>query len=142
MGSHGYRRLQRWKSGFVALLDVWEYSEFIGQRLGLEESRGAHNGGGHALPPGRAFRPCGHLVALLTSCPSLLVVFWSKKNICEGFIPFRLRLVLLFCETQKQGKNRNWNWALDQYVSPKNSIKSCQKYMKVVEYWNGTIKNY
>ena len=25
---------------------------------------------------------------------------------------------------------------------PKNSIKSCQKYMKVVEYWHGTIKNY
>ena len=25
---------------------------------------------------------------------------------------------------------------------PKNSIKSCQKYMKVVEYWHGKIKNY
>ena len=24
---------------------------------------------------------------------------------------------------------------------PKNSIKSFQKYMKVVEYWHGTIKN-
>ena len=34
------------------------------------------------------------------------------------------------------------HWALDQYVSPKNSIKSCQKYMKVVEYWHGTIENY
>ena len=32
--------------------------------------------------------------------------------------------------------------ALDQYVSPKNSIKSCQKYIKVVEYWHGTSKNY
>ena len=31
---------------------------------------------------------------------------------------------------------------LDQYVSPKNSIKSFQKYMKVEEYWHGTIKNY
>ena len=31
---------------------------------------------------------------------------------------------------------------MDQYVSPKNSIKSCQKYMKVVEYWHETIKNY
>ena len=36
----------------------------------------------------------------------------------------------------------NWHWALDQYVSPKNNIESCQKYMKVVEYWHGTIKNY
>ena len=25
---------------------------------------------------------------------------------------------------------------------PKNSIKSCQKYMKLEEYWHGTIKNY
>ena len=25
---------------------------------------------------------------------------------------------------------------------PKNSLKSCQKYVKVVEYWHGTIKNY
>ena len=25
---------------------------------------------------------------------------------------------------------------------PKNSIKSCQKYMKVIEYWHETIKNY
>ena len=25
---------------------------------------------------------------------------------------------------------------------PKNSIKSCQKNVKVVEYWHGTIKNY
>ena len=29
-----------------------------------------------------------------------------------------------------------------QYVSPKNCIKSYQKYVKVVEYWHGTIKNY
>ena len=25
---------------------------------------------------------------------------------------------------------------------PKNSIKSCQRNMKVVEYWHGIIKNY
>ena len=25
---------------------------------------------------------------------------------------------------------------------PKNSIESCPKYMKVVEYWHETIKNY
>ena len=27
-------------------------------------------------------------------------------------------------------------------LAPKNSIESCQKYVKVVEYWHGTIKNY
>ena len=43
---------------------------------------------------------------------------------------------------KKHATNRNMLWAHDQYVSPKNSIKSFQKYMKVVEYWHGTIKNY
>ena len=53
---------------------------------------------------GRTLRPCDRLVAPPTSSPSPLVVFWSKKNHCEGFIPFGLRLVFLFRETQKQGK--------------------------------------
>ena len=46
-----------------------------------------------------------------------------------------------FLRNIKHATDRNWHWALDQYVSPKNSTKSCQKYMKVVEYWYGTIKN-
>ena len=29
MGSHGYRRLQRWKSGFEALLDVFRVHGYI-----------------------------------------------------------------------------------------------------------------
>ena len=47
-----------------------------------------------------------------------------------------------FLQNIKHAINRKWHWALDQYVSPKNIIKSCQKYMKVEEYWHGTIKNY
>ena len=47
-----------------------------------------------------------------------------------------------FLQNIKHVTNRNSHSALDQYVSPKNSIKSCQKYMKVEEYWHGTIKNY
>ena len=43
---------------------------------------------------------------------------------------------------QKHATNKKWHWALDQYVSPKNNIKSCQKFMKVEEYRNETIKNY
>ena len=50
-------------------------------------------------------------------------------------------LVWIFCEIKTCNK-QELRWALDQYVSPKNSIKSCQKYMKVVEYWHGTNKNY
>ena len=62
---------------------------------------------------GCALRPCVRLMPPPTSSPSLLVVFQSKKNHCEGFIPFGLRLVFLFCETQRQGKkNKNWHWAL------------------------------
>ena len=29
MGSHGYSRLRRWKSGFVALLDVFRVQGYI-----------------------------------------------------------------------------------------------------------------
>ena len=57
--------------------DIWEY---IGERIRLRGSWGAHKGGGRAL------HPCGRLVAPPTSSPSLLVVFWSKKNHREGFI--------------------------------------------------------
>ena len=67
---------------------------------------------GRAYPPGRALLPRGRLVASLTSSPSLLVSFWSKKDHRESFIPFGLHLVFLFRETLKQAKNRNWHWAL------------------------------
>ena len=43
---------------------------------------------------------------------------------------------------KKQAENRNWHWALDQYVSPKNHIKCCQKYVEIVGYWHETMKNY
>ena len=80
---------------------VWGYVwEYIGAEISSGSARGAHKGGGRAL------HPCGCLVAPPTSSPSLLVVFWSKKNHCEGFIPFGLRLVFFFCETQKQGKKQ------------------------------------
>ena len=35
-----------------------------------------------------------------------------RKSRSRSFIPFGLRLVFLFCEAKKQGKNRNWHWAL------------------------------
>ena len=63
--------------------------------------------GGWARPLPRAL-----LVYLLTCTPSLLYCFLSKNNFSEGFIPFGLCLIFLFCETLKQGKNRNWHWAL------------------------------
>ena len=83
---------------------VWEY---IGEETRSGRARGAHKGGGTPYPPRRALRPCGRLMAPLTSSPTLLAVFWSKKNHREGFIPFGLRLVFLFREAQKQGKSIN-----------------------------------
>ena len=53
MGSHGYRRLRRWKSGFVALLDVFRVQEYI-YIYAKEVRRWSHEGGGRAQGGRRA----------------------------------------------------------------------------------------
>ena len=68
---------------------------YIGERSRSGEPRGAHEGGGRALDPR------GHLVASLTSTPSLLDCVCSKNDPHEGFIPFGFYLIFLFCETLK-----------------------------------------
>ena len=96
MGSHGYRRLRRWKSGFVAPLDVfWGIWVYIGGRSRSVELRGAHEGGE------RASLPRGLLIDFLASTPSPLDHVCSKNNSLEGFILFGFRLIFLFCETLK-----------------------------------------
>ena len=55
---------------------------------------------------GHALCPCGRLVAFLTSTPSSLDVFWSKKNHRKSFILFGLHLIFLFCNTLKQEKKQ------------------------------------
>ena len=90
---------------------------------------------------GRAPLPRGplrHRIALILLPKSHK---YSKK-ISVSFYPIWNPFDMGFLQNKKHATNRNWHWALDQYVSPKNSIKSFQKYMKVVEYWHGTIKNY
>ena len=92
-------------------LMVWEYLGIYSAKIrvgGLP--RGPQAKG--TPPLGCALRGCGSLVTLLALSPNLLGVFWSKKNHREIFIPFGLRLIFLFCKTQKQGKNGNWHWAL------------------------------
>ena len=61
---------------------------------------------------GGALPSRGRLGCFLTCTPSPLDHVRSKNNSPEGFIPFGLCLIFLFCETLKQGKNRNWHWAL------------------------------
>ena len=72
--------------------------------------------------------PLGHRLALI---PLPKIHTYSKKisvGIYLIWTPFDMDLLT----NKKHATNRNWHWALDQYVSPKNNIKSCQKYMKVV----------
>ena len=58
------------------------------------ELRGAHEGGGHVLPPRRALLPRGFIVASPTSTPSLLDCFWSKKDHREGWTLFGIPFLL------------------------------------------------
>ena len=102
---------------------------------------------GHQPPYGVATRVRGAPPASWAPRASSCVVFTSQKShifqkISVCFYPVWSLFDMDFLRNKKHATNRNWHWALNQYVSPKNSIKSCQKYMKVVEYWHGTIKNY
>ena len=90
--------MEKWFCGSSGCF--WGIRVYIGKRIRSGQLRGAHEVGERAL------HPCGRLVALPTCNPSLLGVFLSKKNHREGFIPFGLRLVFLFYETQKQGKKQ------------------------------------
>ena len=88
------------------LLGFWNLCLFIGQGRrsgGQEVNEGATSPRG--APPGRPLA-CRLLEGLLTWTPSLVGVFWSKKNHRGSFIRFGLRLIFLFCETQKQGKTQ------------------------------------
>ena len=100
MGSHGYRRLRRWKVFSWMPMVVWGYLGIYRQKNQVRRVTAGPQGWGRAL------HPCGRLVASLTCTPSPLDVFWSKKNHRESFIPFGLRLVFLFCETLKQAKKQ------------------------------------
>ena len=82
---------------------IWVY---IGGRSRSVELREAHEGGG------RASLPRGRLVASLTSTPSLLDCVCSKNGSPEGFIPFGLRLIFLFCETLKWAKKQQFGLGL------------------------------
>ena len=101
---------------------------------------------GHQPPYGVATR--AQCTPLTLVGPSGIVSHWfhfSKypyipKKISVSFYPVWTLFDMDFLWNKKHATNSNWHWALDQYVRPKNSIKSCQKYVKVVEYWHGIIK--
>ena len=80
------------------LQGMWIY---IGGRSRSVEPRGAHNGGVRAQGGRHAPLLRGFLVGCLTSTPSPLDHVCSKNHVPEGFIPFGLNLIFLFCGTLK-----------------------------------------
>ena len=63
---------------------------------------------------------------LYGSYPPILVIDSSKISSVRFYLiwtPFDMDIL----RNQKHATDTNWHWALDQYVSPKNNIKSCQK---------------
>ena len=77
---------------------IWVY---IGGRSTSVELRGDREGGCAPTTPGRTLLPRGLLASFLMSTPSSLDHVCSKNNSPEGFIPFGLHLIFLFCETLK-----------------------------------------
>ena len=108
MGSHGYRRLRRWKSGFVAPPDVLGYKSIYRRKKYVSGAPWGPRGWGRAYPPRRVLLPRGRLAEFQTSTPSLLDCFCSKKDHREGFIPFGIPFLQ---NTEIGKKNRNWHWA-------------------------------
>ena len=69
-------------------LVVWGYMGIYRRKNWVRRCMRGPQGWGRSLPPGHALCPCGRPMAPPTSSPSLLIVFWSKKNHRKGFIPF------------------------------------------------------
>ena len=96
----------------LGYMDIYRRKKSV--REATRGPRGAHEGGGRTQGGGRT--PCLVASSLLPLCGLQVsrVAFLPKITSPEGFIPFRLRLIFLFFETLKHGKNRNLHWALGQ----------------------------
>ena len=101
MGSHGYRRLRRWKSGSVALLDVFGYKSIYRRKKYVGGATRGPRGWGARLPPWArppaSWPPRG--VPDFNSKSSGLLSFQERSS--QRFHSFGFRLVFLFCKTLK-----------------------------------------
>ena len=105
----GYRGLRRRNSRSLMSPDhfrVYGYIYIYRRKKSVRGATRGPRGWGRAQGVGRASLPHGFLIASLTYTPSLLDCFRSKNNSHEGFIPFALRLIFLFCKALKQGKKQ------------------------------------
>jgi len=88
------------------LIGIFGTGHKSGGSPGYPQDRGARPGGWVRSPPSWAARDSPNPTLLLRG---LLLVHKKSSKIGTSI---GLRLVFLFCKTQKQGKNRNWHWAL------------------------------
>ena len=105
---------------FLVKLAFLRHKESINRLTGGPRESGAR------LGVGRAPLPRDHLGHRLTLILLPKDHKYSKK-ISVHFYPVWTPLDIGFLQKKKHATDRNWHWALDQYVSPKNNIKSCQK---------------
>ena len=108
----GYRGLRRWNSrsrflfgGFYIYRNFWCRSR-VKEVPELSTWQAHTPRGVGAPPPSWAARDSSGPTPMLRG---LLLVHKKSSKIGTSI---GLRLVFLFCKTQKQGKNRNWHWAL------------------------------
>ena len=125
VSDRGYRKLRQWNQGFGSVSGSLGVRRYIQEEeVGRWSCEGPTRVGARI---GRrpALLPRGHLVSFLTSTPSPLDHVCSKNHAPEGFIPFGLRLIFLFCETLKQAKKQ-------QFALVLRLIGESQKYYKNV----------
>ena len=96
------------------------------QKKSINRLTGGPRGWGAPSWYGRGPLPRGHLGHRFA-----LIFFPDFPNIPKirsvRFYPVWTPFDMDILRNQKHATDRNWHWALDQYVSLKNSIKSCQK---------------
>ena len=88
------------------------YWLYCGERRAPTALWGGHEG------PGRAPHPRGPLGHRLTLIPLPNIHIYSKKNL-RKFLSRLTSFDMDFLPNKKHATNRNWHWALDQYVSAK-----------------------
>ena len=104
MGSHGYRRLRRWKSVFMdSSGGLGIYGNIQAKELGQEGHRGPTRVGG-ALPPGLALHPRGCLVASPSSSPGLPGLLLVQERSSQKFHSVWTPFSIPFLQNYKIGK--------------------------------------
>ena len=94
---------------------IWDFPEEESTRNG---ARGGHEARGAPAPTRRAPDPRGPLERRLAWILLPKNHIYSKKisvSFYSVWTPFDMDIL----RNKKHATNRNWHWALDQYVSPK-----------------------